>query len=736
MARPGSTTLLVGETGCGKAYLAQSAAQTLTTDASAPVYEVIAENFDDLLAAGHLSQPLATPQHTAEHLLDALLTHAAGRSVIVFALHIDRYEYAATAVLELLVRNRQLRFVCTATQIVGAADRLIRDPSVHQIAVAPLTAEECGALLARLFEVDHVADHTRNDWHASTRGNPHALATLALAAIRRGVVRRARRMAWVSRADYHPPIDFVTQLGELSDIEGRTLEVVAFATPMHEPALYHLLDSAAVNSLMARQILTVRTTSEGMSFLTTQLPVLTEAVLAHLSPVRRTELANLCFDALLTEDDTLTSANRLRLVKFGVQAGRELPVDWLWQGMRAMRQSGDLRFVLQITLAAMRHENSEHAAEAMMRAADLASFVNDQPALDEALAAISEVTSNETRLDALPFGTQYALVSHALCLNPALRVQPDFTLTEFDLWHDYWQAKGISAPQHMISCRMRTLALHGRVHEAHKTGKELALARTLDTERLSAIGRAYQAVLHVQRGEFQLAITQAEQARKLMLLHDISPTLSGDLEGLTVFLAHWARGTTLSAREAAQALTATERPDLAAVHAQSGFADLAISLFSAQEGRWYDTLDTAERLLEALKLNDPFGVAPFAHAISALANAALGFDERAREELRLSEQTVPGVSLMLNGLVSIAQLRTKHWLRDPDLTAHAVSLAAWAKDEHLALIELKAIDVIAYQTSQLSPEQFTRAQHLAKRVDPPIGSAILAHIHALTNNPI
>src|SRR5690606_5562605 len=107
-------------------------------------------------------------------------------------------------------------------------------------------------------------------------------------------------------------------------------------------------------------------------------------------------------------------------------------------------------------------------------------------------------------------------------------------------------------------------------------------------------------------------------------------------------------------------------------------------------------LQVSSELLETLDHNDPFGVSPLGHAIQALANAALGDTSAARTALEASVDEGPGVSAALHGFVSFIRLRTRHWLRDPDLKAHAQRLAAWAAEEELALIELKALDIIAH----------------------------------------
>ena len=86
----------------------------------------------------------------------------------------------------------------------------------------------------------------------------------AAAADRRGAIHRARRMGWITPREDRPPADFVAQLDELSPLEQDTLELVAFAEPLHEAALLQLLDTETVTKLLNKQVLVVRTDASGV----------------------------------------------------------------------------------------------------------------------------------------------------------------------------------------------------------------------------------------------------------------------------------------------------------------------------------------------------------------------------------------------------------------------------------------------------------------------------------------
>lgn len=727
---PGSCVVLTGEAGCGKSYLAQAAAHQVEAQVAHPVQCVIIDGVREMLRT-YAFRFLDSPRDASTRILEALELRAQGRDLLIVALNIDCYDPEESAVIEQLVRARRARVICTAQQVVGAADRLARDPGVHQLAVEPFSLEESGEFLSRLLGVERISLAPLTRWHEAARGNQHALVTLALAADRRGVVQRVRKIAWVAARDDHAPIDFVTQLGELTQLELHALELIAFAAPMHEPMLLQLLDADSVAALLHRQVLTVHTDAQGITALTTHLPVTAAAIRAHTSPVRRVELASICYYALLTDDSTLTTASRLRLVRFGVEAGVEMPVDWVWQGMRAMARTGDLWFELRLALAAMPHSDPLRATEAIMRACDLAYFLNDRDSLDEAILALTRIISDPQLFDNFPFVMQFSLAMSSLCFDYKYVGRPEEALAAFDRWEAHWVAQGFDSAPLTQACRIRLLAFNGRLLESLTMCVHSTEQRNLAAEWVSAPARTVEALLRVQRGEFRTALTLAEHSRQLNSLYEISPTISGDLEGFTIFLAHWARGTTHSARAAVEALVAPTRPDLTAVHTETGLVELAHALFALQEARWYDAAELADRLFPSLRVNDPFRISPLLHAVSALAFAALGEADHAREELRMSDPFEPGLSSALRGFLGNITLRARHWLRDSDLETHARALADWARAEDMPLIELKALDVMAYAAVNPDPELEARASALAKLIDPPVGTAILAHILAL-----
>src|SRR5690606_23508900 len=143
------------------------------------------------------------------------------------------------------------------------------------------------------------------------------------------------------------------------------------------------------------------------------------AIRARISPVRRAHLAALCFDALNVDDvsTTFQAASRLRLVRFSIDSGRPVPIDWVWQAMRAGSHSEDLRCVLSRALTALPHEDPQRSAEATLRACEIAHFLGERDALREAIDALETLLASTARISRISATSQLELRLTAAYLN-------------------------------------------------------------------------------------------------------------------------------------------------------------------------------------------------------------------------------------------------------------------------------------------------------------------------------
>lgn len=732
LIREGACVTLSGEPGSDTINVAHCAAQLLEKMIGAQFKFVLIGDAEDRIP------PTADETPSVRRELESLLghvEHSPGASkVFAIAIDIDRYDHQSAVLLEQLVRSRRVRLICTTHRITGAADRLARNPEVRQHVVAPLTPEQSEKFLSTLLGVSAVAPSLASRWHAITAGNPHALATLALSAERRGIVQRARHTAWIVRQDDEPPVDFIEQLGTLTPLEREVLDLVAYAAPVQEPALFRLLDSATVSSLLARHILTVHTNPDGLSALQTRLPIVGEALRAHLTPLKRVEFAELCFNAL-SENEGANAQNQgsaRRLARFGLDSGNAVEVDSLWRAMRQSMRAGDLPFLLTLSLGAMMHPDPQRSAVAIVWSTALSQFLGNHGALVESLDALDALLSDTNRISQVSFDTQTDLVSMWARCHPNLRTNPSAALAQYDVWAERWVAQGFEPKNVIQSCKVRSLALAGSAREAFAAAKYVIDPRSLGDDSHSTSARTFEAYLHIQRGEFRTAIQHAENARLIMMLNDPAPSSFGDHEGFVRFLANWARGSTHSTRESLEEY-GTSRGDVRAAHEHTRAVDLSIILFAIQEGRWTEAAELVSPLIERLSKNDPFGLMEFAQASAALIFATLGDRGKAYTALKLSSTPPPGLSRMLHGLVGILSLRALHWLRDPAIKKQARSLADWAAREDLPLIELEALDIFAFEAGVSGRDILHRAAAIAEAIDQPIGETLLAHIRALTD---
>ncbi|MGJ0202635.1 LuxR C-terminal-related transcriptional regulator [Leucobacter sp. gxy201] len=733
LAPEGVCVVLVGAPGSGKAYIAQAAAQHFEKAISTRLEYVLIGATEDPIRPGGAG---FTGVHDELEALLERFEHPTGETgMLAIALNIDQYDYESTVLLEGLARARRVRLICTARRIAGAADRLARNPEVIQQAVAPLTLKESRALLMQIFEVHAIAPDLLRRWHAATNGNQHALITLAVSAERRGAVQRARRTAWVRPEDDIAPTDFIDQLGALTPIERETLDFVAYASPVHEPALFRLLDSATVNALLSRHILTVHSDAAGQTSLRTEIPIVGNALRAGLSPLQRVAIASQCFEALNQDPAAAPFADGtyLRLVKFGTDSGRPLPVDLLWHALRQSARHGDLPFTLTLALAAMTHPEARPSAEAIMRATNLAYFLGDRDALVDAVEALNAFIADDDRFSQVPFDTQAGLIVMSVRCHPTYQSDPAAAAEHYDMWAERWRAQGFD-PQYVVqSAKIRSLTFAGRLREAFELCAPTPGDHTLGSDRHAISAHAFEALLRVQRGEFRSAIALAENARQIMLLNDPEPSTSGDVESFAYFLAHWARGT-MQSTDLALREYATPRDDVRALRTLTRTVELSITLFAAQEGRWVEAAELIGPILEQLETDDPMRLASLAHAIAALTYATLGEHQKAQRSLRLAATPAPGLSRTLFGFVGILSLRARHWLRDPSIRSHATALTDWAAEQDLPLIELEAIDIFAHEAGPAAQRYLARAEALAARIDQPIGEVLLTHIRTLVGS--
>lgn len=770
IAGPRNSALLVGEPGTGKRRLAEEAAWELAhadpdgfevTVMSTPpdalrsgIGSVFGFYFPEILHLGTADEgPLAVPEpyELAGELLTAIETAANGRRPVLVIPDVDHFPPVSTFMLEHLARSRRVTILATASRLVGAAERLTRDPGVQQIAVGPLTLSEASEYLVRMLGVERIAPDTLRRWHAATAGNAYSLALLALSSERQGVLQRSRGMAWVPLGSDPVPSEFADYLHDnCSPAEIATLERVALAEPVYEPELLRTLDGGGVETLLDRGILVSRARSSGDVALAMSNPLYAASVRERMSPLRRLQLYDELFCALAPEGGPASDGiaagapvhpgHLLRLVVFGLECGRALPEAWLWQALQFAERGADPRLLLRISLVVAGGSDPARAGFAALCALEIAQLLGDVPGRERAQELVSAFAADEERMAAVD-ATLRMQLRIAELMQRLGTADFDELLAGFDRLEETLQREereqadrddraqpSAVARELLRSSRMRCFAYTGRLRSALGLCPGTDTSQNLEVEWAKASARTCAALVLQQRGRLDAAARRAETARRLLALGGRRLGQAIDLQGFSAFLAYWISGNQEGGR---QLLTEIEQHGTAHMHllaSSSGLLDTGQALFAVGEGRWQDAARLSERLLQQLVRHDPLGLLPLLHAIDALALAALGQRAAASTAMHGAENDSPGLAQALGGYVRVLVLHARHWLRDPSTERHALRLAEWAAGEDLALIELFALHTAAACSHDAAVRVLPRARLAAEQVDPPLGDAIRDHI--------
>ncbi len=765
-------TILYGEAGNGKAYIAEQAAHELADKAGsrlvvcafprppragsgvASVFPLAPPTTDagsgdigalpvaDTVLPETASLPVLSPQTPDDGFLtqaasvaEALDERFGGVPVILVAPDIDAYSPHDLHVLGQLVRSGRYRVIATARQLSSAIEHIGGGPHVRRIGVGPLDLDESGGMLCALLGVDRIEPATLRRWHHASQGNGYALAVLAIGADREGRVRRSRGTAWEVGRDAAVTGEYAQLLAATcSPEEWRALEFIAQAEPVTETALLRSFETAVFASLFERALI-VPQARGSVQAITIAHPLLAASLRSSMSPMRRIELDDSIFSLLHADqgdrDPTLDTERLLRLVMFGIAAGRRLPLRWLWSAFEAMSHGGDPHVMLRLAREVSGHPDATgaQAGTAALRAARLSRLLGDHASRRAALARVGELLADPTRSEEIPLtlriGLELKLVREEVRdggdIDASLRTLDDIEARTDD-------AAGLEMVR---SARVQALAYAGRLREAADACPPLELSDDMRIEWARSPGRAFATLVLEQRGALHDAVSNAEYAR---LLSRLGPRARADLidvQGFCWLLGYWVSGSRESARRVYDDLA---REASAEVHAEANYSGLLESgavLLAVQEGRWAEAALSAERLVDHLEVSDPYTLAPLVYAALALASAVMGERDEALKALAASESPGRGIAMALSGHRRVLALRARQWLHDPSVIEEASDLAAWAAEQDLPLIELMALHLRAVEQGAVAAADLARARELSGHIDEAVSAAFLGHLERL-----
>lgn len=756
-ARPdGSVTVLIGEAGNGKGYLAEQAALALAAELPG-AYAVEVLPRPSRPASGIPSVfPVGADADRGEGAADDAADDAPrpppagdvgatlggvrpGAPVILVAPDIDEYPPYDLRILAELARTRTVRIIATARQLSSAIDRIGSGPQVQRLSIGALDLEESAGFLCSMLGVDRIDADTLARWHAVSGGNAYALAVLALAADRAGDLRRSRGTAWAARRDDAVTGEYARLLAaSCTEPEWQALEFIAQAEPIIETPLLRSIDAGVLTALFERGLVVTQARS-GAPTLTLGHPLLAASVRAAMSPVRRIELDDRIF-SVLDEDraggDPAADADRLiRLVVFGTAAGRRVPFPWIWRAFESLARGGDPRLVLRLARSIAEHADADgaQAGSAALRAVRIARLLGDEPARHGALERIAELLADETRRGAMPPTLEVGLITTVLQERVRDGGEPDAALRELDALK---ARTGHRAARAMIgSARVQVLAETGRLREAAEACPPHDVSADLGIEWARSPGRAMASLILDQRGAVEQAVASAEHARALSRLGPHSRSDLVDIQGFCTLLGHWVSGSRESARRVYEGLAGEASADAHAEAHYSGLVEVGAVLLAVQEGRWTEAVGGGERLADRLTSSDPYALAPLVQAALGLSLAVLGERAGAMRAIGASESPQRGVAMAVGGHRRVLALRARQWLRDPHAADEAARIVDWAARERLPYIELLARHARAYETRAVSGDDLVTAERLAAQVDGPLGDALLAHLSRIARGP-
>lgn len=769
MSQASALTLLIGAAGSGKAYLAGYVADQLQaagdvrsivlphpSGASAEPVAVFGAAFPEVFAEasgdddrdpgadGARGQEHAATSgiRRAERIAEAVIASirkAAGDAEPLLVLPgVDRYSALSSSVLERLLSEPGLRLIATAHRLVAGASRIARVRRATQITIGPLNLHEADALLSYLLRVSHIAPETLHRWHAVTGGNSYAMRMLMLANERGGTLRKRGGFAWVPEGLDEIPDEFGAYIDEnCSEAERATLELIALTEPMIEPPLLRLLDPAATSALLERDIVSSRRHPGGQSALSITHPIISEAVKNRMSPLRRIELAELCFQAL--EDETPNADPRseprylVTKVLLGLESGRALPQEWLSGALSALSTGGDPQLVLRISLALARGFASEASAAAALRAVSFSAQLGDAGSLEAAHDAIEALVADVDACELLPA----PLLTRLLLVRIERRFQTGTAMAEVQRQLD--RIEESLAPDDLISLeevravRFWLLLNNGNLTDAAavRISDEASEDITIEWVRVSA--RSGFSLLLQQQGRLEEAVRIADRARTLSMIGKRPLNDSIEVQSFCWFLSYWASGSSAGGERALDEIELQVNSGLHARIHQPGLIEAGRVMIAAQEGRWRDAADLAELLVERFEASDPYGVVPLLSAVQSLALAALGEHEPALRALVRARVDRRGLARAAGGFRRRLILQAQQWLGIGDTGAEALRLAQWAESQGLRLIELEALHLAATSSKAMAARILPRAWTAASAVDPVVGGVIIAHIEKIAN---
>lgn len=763
MRPDGSRVLLMGEAGSGKSRLAEAAATALDREfgpgsvirlppprgrglEEAPT---LATAFAGALGV-HWEEPAGEPEErpsaaeTADALalwIDAAVEQ--GSTILVIP-RLDEYGPADGYVLELLLRSPRLRMVATAEHLAGPAGRIARNPGVETLSYGTLLLEEAEVFLEQTLRAESIERASLQRWYEATRGNTFALGLLAFELLQSGALRRGHGAVWGVPELEPAPREFATHVyDDRSERWRRTVEIIALAEPVFEPALLEMLDPESLAEMTLRGMVVTRALPGGETALELSHRIVAAAVHGRISPTLRLDRFREISRALNGSGGrrtlTLEPRRLLRSVTFALHAGDDVTIDELWAARELGPRLVSPRLLLGIDLAIGGHPEAGtfQRSVGLLQAVRLARLLGDEAAASSAGRLLDAVAGQHEEVGALPLALKAGLHTEALAARAVgtgwnSQLDAEYDAVEGFLAEEEAQAhdRGIALAM-LRSSRALVLASLGRLRQAAAFVPRGDISDDLRLEWAHLPGRTVRMLILEQRGKIGAHRREVERLRWLATLGERPSAQLHELQGFCWFLGYWMSGSWVTAEEIVAEFEPDDEGSWSHTSRHSELGVLSTVLFAVQEGRWRDAAQLAEGLLDGLHQNDPHGLRPLGEAVLGLVLGALGEDAAAMRAAAASEVPAPGVSQMLIGLRRMLRLRALQWADPAEALSAARECAEWAASERLELIELHALHVWAMQEPEHAETLRDRALQLGVVTESPVAELLTEHISGI-----
>ncbi|MHA3683344.1 LuxR C-terminal-related transcriptional regulator [Leucobacter sp. HY1908] len=774
LAPPGSIVLLVGESGAGKRRLAQDAVETLSqqlgqnasqsesaTSHHAPdqpsqalelisliapsnPLSTIASHFGVPETLGHFAVHLDeddehSSERFAEQLIDTVTEIASdpGRGDPVLLVQgIDRYSPQLTCLIGRVMNIAGVRLIATAHGLSGAAAHLSSDARAHVVTVAPLTMQQSHRYLNRLLGVEHVEYHSLRRWYQLTEGNALSLMLLALALDREGHIGRSRGVGYELPGPELVPREIWDYLQELcSDQELRTLELIALVEPVGESKLVREIDPGSLSRLRSRGLVKEQHQHGRGTQLSLSHKLLAAAVREQMTTERASAISSRLFDAL-SESLNGPAAHRrhdllVRLVRLGLDAGRPLPAEWLSETLDEHAHVLEPSLRLRTARALLTHPDAttNQFAAATLQLVTTARAAGEYAVLERSWEDVREAVDRLRRSagesSMLRIRLELQLIDHyAFDLGDPQRALAQLADLGARVAGDGVTAEGSDAKLAAVrGAHALLLASLGKLREAEDYLPHPGAVASMRVEWERGSARLVSSLLLCQRGQFSDALRIADQASSYATIGEKPQAELVEVLQFSSFLTFWACGAAEAARYRLALMLEEAQHDTAF----TGLAEVAAALMSLADGKWRLAAQRGERVVDRLTRHDPHGLLSLGLAAHSLALAALGEKEESRRAIRSAEVHRPGPAQTVAGFVRVMTLRARQWNADDGAAQFGLQLAAWARGQDLATVELLALHQVAVADRDEAVRYLTRIRALAAVIEPPMSAAILAH---------